>query len=189
VHPRENKWPPITIDPKTPLDTAIGSLNSKANYLNIIGFALFVLTAIAGVKLFIELKEATADQLKHFLDPAVATYPLLIFVLVKSAALTAVASAMLFFGVKLATACFDQAARFTKRRYGALFLKFLYSKFDPRDLNTPEGIEAIIKFFQAWNHNVESAFSNVKFEKGKKGVTELHVGKDGATVKTDDRNP
>lgn len=168
------------------LELAIKSLKVNSIILTILGVILLAGTVALGLVLFLDIKATTESHIGHF--GTEANYALLAYLIARSAALTAVATALLFFGIKTAVACFDQSARFTKRRYGALFLKYLYGKFDNRQLHTPEGIEQIIKFFQAWNHNIESAFSGVRVEKGKTGLTEIKVGKDGASLKTDDRD-
>ncbi|HEY0428159.1 MAG TPA: hypothetical protein VGC76_10290 [Pyrinomonadaceae bacterium] len=163
------------------LDIAIIDLKQKSKNLTIAGMLVFVVTLIVAIGLFYDIKHNTIIQLKD-LNEAATPQVTLIYLIVRSAALGTVATTMLVFLAKTALACFDQSTRFAKRRYGALFLQFIYQKHDQINLQEKVTISEIMKFFDAWNQNVESAFTTVKV--GKKGVDpmKMSINKDGATV-------
>jgi hypothetical protein len=165
------------------LDTAILDLKKKSTNLTWSGIFVFVLSVVIAGFLFFDIKHTTIDHLLK-LNEAINPPLTLIYLIVRSAALGAVATTMLIFLAKTALACFDQSTRFAKRRYGALFLKFIYEKHDQTNLQEQVTIDEIMKFFDAWNQNVESAFTSVKISKKTNEPMEMSVTKEGATLKT-----
>lgn len=169
-----------------PLEDILISLETKSEHLNVGGVLLLLVSICLAIALFWEIKNTTERHIDHFTGNA-SNYTLLIYLIVRSSALSVIATTVLIFTVKTAIACFDQSARFAKRRNGALFLKYLYNKFDKDKLDDKDTVGQIIKFFEAWNQNIESAFTTVKVDKSKTGSMEINLNKDGAMVKTDDR--
>jgi hypothetical protein len=157
---------------------AISGLEGRSKWLNIIGVFLIVIGIGLGVSFFCFITSTTQGLLNE-LNVATTPYVTLAFLVVRGSALTGVAISILLGLMRIANACFDQSARFAKRRYGAMFLQFLYAKYDRTSIHGGVSVENIMKFFESWNQTVESAFSNVKL--AKKGTESMKVDatKDG----------
>lgn len=65
---------------------------------------------------------------------------------------------------------FDQAARFTKRKHGALFLLQMLQE-SKTDLDN-ERVKVVMDSFKEWNINIESAYSKAESEKAEKTIFE-----------------
>lgn len=154
------------------LDLSIRELEQKSKWLNWLGLILVFVSILLALALFCFIYATTQKQLDS-LNSATTPYVTLIFLVVRSSALGGVAITILVAIMRIANACFDQSARFAKRRYGAFFLKFLYAKYPKPILHGGVNIENIMKFFDSWNQNVESAFSNVKFSK--RGIEPMRI--------------
>lgn len=178
---------------ETSLNLIIASLKSDAIWLNVVGFILFIVAIFIGNYVYDDIKNNTITQIDRYLTVTNGTsvdtvYPKLIYLIVRSSAIGVIAVTVIVFCVKTAVACFDQSARFIKRRNGALFLKHLFDSFSNDRLEEKVKIEDIRKFFESWNQNIESAFSSVKVDKKAAGAVEVNVNKDGAKAKVDDRD-
>lgn len=177
------------------LDTIISDLGKSSLWLNIGGYLLFAVAITLGILLYLDIRDVTLKHVFDYLTPTdtsvlfqESVYPRLIYLIVRSSALGVIATTVIVFCVKTAVACFDQSARFLKRRNGALFLKYLFDSFSKDKLEEQVKIEDIRKFFESWNQNVESAFSSVKVSKKGSGSMEINVSKDGAMIKSDDKD-
>ncbi len=95
-----------------------------------------------------------------------------IYLVVRTTGLTAIVTAFFYFLFGISRAFFDQGSRTIKRRNGALYLKYLFDKYDAtikKEVTLPE----IMSSFEHWNKTVESAFTqnpiqNKKSEDDKK---------------------
>jgi uncharacterized protein (DUF433 family) len=174
------------------LDKIIGDLENTSKRLNWGGYILFTISIILGIVLYLDVRFNTISHIDNYLTFKDGTtieniYPRLIYLIVRSSALGVISTTVVVFCVKTAIACFDQSARFLKRRNGALFLKHLFDSFSNDKLEEKVKLEEIRKFFESWNQTVESAFSTVKADKKAAGSVEVNLTKDGAMFKTDDR--
>ncbi len=164
------------------LDESIIDLQKKSDWLNKVGVILVVCAGLFAVGLCIFIYYTTQSQLCE-LNKAKEPYVTLIFLVVRSSALGGVVITILIALMRIANACFDQSARFAKRRYGAFFLKFLYAKYSRPILHGGVNVENIMKFFESWNQNVESAFSNVKLSK--KGIEPMKIDANKDEIKVE----
>jgi uncharacterized protein (DUF433 family) len=175
------------------LQKIIGDLGKSSFWLNIGGYILFIVAITLGILLYLDIRSVTLMHVHEFLMPNTgatefteSVYPRLIYLIVRSTALGVIATTVIVFCVRTAVACFDQSARFLKRRNGALFLKYLFDDFAHGRLEDHVKMEDIRRFFESWNQNVESAFSHVKVEKKGAGSMEVNVTKEGAMLKSGD---
>lgn len=164
------------------LDESIIDLQNKSDWLNKVGVILVVCAGFLAIGLCAFIYLTTQAQLCE-LNKAKEPYVTLIFLVVRSSALGGVAITILVALMRIANACFDQSARFAKRRYGAFFLKFLYAKYSRPILHGGVNVENIMKFFESWNQNVESAFSNVKLSK--KGIEPMKIDANKDQIKVE----
>jgi hypothetical protein len=183
-----------TSNPKTKnsLEKIIQDLEKSSRRLNLGGYILVGIAILLGGFLYWDIRGKTLEHIDKYLTPTPGTptesmYPRLIYLVIRGSALGVIATTVIVFCVKTAVACFDQSARFVKRRNGALFLKYLFGSFSKDKLEEKVKMEDIRKFFESWNQTVESAFSTVKVDKKAGGSVEVNLTKDGAMAKVDDR--
>jgi len=174
------------------LDQIIRELERTSRRLNWGGFILFAVALLLGIYLYLDIRHKTLEHIMAFLtpnqnNPVESLYPRLIYLVIRGSALGVIATTVIVFCVKTAVACFDQSARFLKRRNGARFLKYLFENFSHEKLEEKVKLEDIRKFFESWNQTVESAFSSVKVDKKASGSMEVSLTKEGAMAKLDDR--
>lgn len=97
-----------------------------------------------------------------------------ILIIIRSSLLGSFILAFLLFSIRFSKAAFDQAARFNKRKHAAMFLVDMAGKIG--EIN-PENLKALMKAFEEWNVNVESAFSEGGSRRYKHSKTDAHFQK------------
>jgi hypothetical protein len=91
---------------------------------------------------------------------------MLLLLLVRSVLFGGLGVGFLFGLFTVANAYVDQATRFRKRLYSAHMLNYAFKTFSDEIKKGGEvEVDDLVKLFEAWNANVDSAFSRVKFQK------------------------
>lgn len=140
-------------------------LDDKIRNLNRQGTAALVLTFLIGAGLFYDIKVSLLEQLA-LLETSTKPNQVLAYLIFRSSALGVIATTILYFGARMTVASYDQAMRFTKRKLGTVFLGYLYKQHKTQLENDPVTLIQIMGSFEIWNKTVESAFSNIKTERG-----------------------
>jgi hypothetical protein len=128
------------------------------------GFLTLAFTLVLGFTIYIDIKRSLVYQL-NLLDNSVHPNQVLAYLVFRSSALGVIATTILYFGARLTIASFDQSVRFTKRKLGTMFLNYLYVEHKDQ-IKQEVSLGEIMTSFEIWNKTVESAFSNIKTERG-----------------------
>jgi len=147
----------------------------------------FVVAVLAGVALLAVTYHLTAVYVAD-LNHATNGSEMLILLLVRSVTFGGLSIAILFALFTVGNACVDQATRFRKRLYSAHMLNYAFKTFSDEIVKGGKvDVNDLVKLFEAWNANVDSAFSRVKFQKKSKNLV-VNV-KDGIFAMDDDPTP
>ena len=92
---------------------------------------------------------------------------MLALLMVRTAAYGTVVSTALYVLVRFAGTCFDQATRFQKRTHSAHVLNYVVAEYEDNIKSEKVTLHNALEVFQAWNANVQSAFTNAKLVKDK----------------------
>jgi len=107
------------------------------------------------------------DELNDAEDPS----HMLVLLLVRGTFFGALSVGFLFAVFTIATAYIDQATRFRKRLYSAHMLNYVFSTFSDQIKDSTVQMDQVVGMFSAWNENVDSAFSSVRFQRDGKDLT------------------
>jgi hypothetical protein len=122
----------------------------------------------AGVLLVVSyhLTRIYVDDLRaaHNDDPEL----MLVLLLVRGTFFGSMSVGFLFGLFSVANAYVDQATRFRKRLYSAHMLNYAFEKFGKGISGVSVG--DLVRLFSAWNANVDSAFTRVRFQKDSKNL-------------------
>jgi hypothetical protein len=152
------------IDPKT-----IKGLEANAVKYGRWSAVFFVLAVLIGIALLYASYLLTGDYVRDIRsakDPELV----LILLLVRSTFFGALSLAFLYGLLTVATAYIDQATRFRKRLYSAHMVNYAFETFGQEIKEKKITLEQIVAVFSAWNENVDSAFSNLRFQKKSKDL-------------------
>jgi hypothetical protein len=165
------------IDPET-----IEGLEANAVKYGRWSAVFFVLSVVIGIALLYASYLLTGDYVR---DIRAAKDPelVLILLLVRSTFFGALSLAFLYGLLTVATAYIDQATRFRKRLYSAHMVNYAFETFGQEIKEKTITLRQIVAVFSAWNENVDSAFSNLRFQKKSK---DLIVGKQGLQLAVKD---
>ncbi|HEX4838039.1 MAG TPA: hypothetical protein VFV03_05900 [Solirubrobacteraceae bacterium] len=132
------------------------------------GRAMFAVSVVVGVALLAvsyHLTGVYVDDLNRAKDGQ-----LMLLLLVARSVLWGGLSVGFLYGLfTVGNAYIDQATRFRKRLYSAHMLNYAFKTFS-EDIKHGGKVEVddLVRLFAAWNANVDSAFSRVKFQKNSK---------------------
>lgn len=140
-------------------------LNYSIQRLYLQGTMALFITLIVGILMYTDIKLAMTWQLKMIDDAKNPTH-VLAYLIFRSSALGVIATTILYFGARICISSFDQAVRFVKRKMGTVFLEYLYEYYKAKLKDQKVTLTQIMTFFEVWNKTVESAFSNIKTDKG-----------------------
>lgn len=162
-----------------PIDAAtIKGLERNATrygYWSAVFFALSVLVGIGLLYVSFRLTSVYVDDVNRAQDPEL----ILVLLLVRSTFFGALSLAFLYGLLTVATAYIDQSTRFRKRLYSAHMVNYAFETFGQEIKEKTITMKQIVAVFSAWNENVDSAFSNLRFQKKSK---DLMVGGRGLRV-------
>jgi hypothetical protein len=156
------------IDPET-----IEGLEANAVKYGRWSAVFFVLAVVIGIGLLYASYLLTGDYVRD-VERAKDPELVLVLLLVRSTFFGALSLAFLYGLLTVATAYIDQATRFRKRLYSAHMVNYAFETFEDEIKEKTITLEQIVAVFSAWNENVDSAFSNLRFQKKSK---DLIVGK------------
>jgi hypothetical protein len=140
-------------------------------------FALAILCGLVTLGVSYHLTELDIKALNEAHDGT----DMLVLLLVRGTLFGSLAVGFLFGIFSVANAYIDQATRFRKRLYSAHMLNYAFGAFSEDIKRGGEvSLKDLVDLFSAWNENVDSAFSRVKFQKTTK---DLRVGgRNGASM-------
>jgi hypothetical protein len=96
---------------------------------------------------------------------------MLVLLLVRGAFFGALSIGLLYGIFTVANAYIDQATRFRKRLYSAHMLNYAFKTFGEEIKRGGKvDVNDLVSLFSAWNANVDSAFSRVRFQKESKNL-------------------
>jgi phosphoglycerol transferase MdoB-like AlkP superfamily enzyme len=129
----------------------------------------FVLSVVVGIGLLYVSFRLTGDyvaDIRRAKDPELV----LILLLARSTFFGALSLAFLYGLLTVATAYIDQSTRFRKRLYSAHMVNYAFETFGQEIKEKTITLKQIVAVFSAWNENVDSAFSNLRFQKKSKDL-------------------
>jgi hypothetical protein len=129
----------------------------------------FILSVIIGIGLLYASYLLTGDyvaDIGNAKDPELV----LILLLARSTFFGALSLAFLYGLLTVATAYIDQSTRFRKRLYSAHMVNYAFETFGQEIKDETITLNQIVAVFTAWNENVDSAFSNLRFQKKSKDM-------------------
>jgi hypothetical protein len=140
-------------------------------------FGIAIAAGLATMAVSYHLTTVDVDALNHADNGG----QMLVLLLVRGTLFGSLAVGFLFGLFSVANAYIDQATRFRKRLYSAHMLNYAFRTFSEDIKRDGEvSLADLVNLFSAWNENVDSAFSRVKFQKQTK---DLHLGgKNGASM-------
>jgi hypothetical protein len=144
------------------------------------GGALFFLTVVIGCALLAASYLITGHFVQELNDAKDAEL-MLVLLLVRGTLFGALSVAFLYGLFTVATAHIDQSTRFRKRLYSAHMLNYVFREFGNEIKNGTVTLRDVVAVFSAWNENVDSAFSGLKFQKKGK---DLRIGGPNGRVVT-----
>ena len=103
----------------------------------------------------------------------------MLFELVRSAAFAATVPRCCGACFTLGRACLDQATRYQKRLVAAHFLNYVLLRYDDKIKDGSMQVMDAVTFMKMWSENVESAFTHVKFGRGKGEPFKASAGRVG----------
>lgn len=150
-------------------DNTMSGLTEDANRYSQRGAVFFVLAVIIGIALLAVAHFITVLYV-HDLNDAEKPELMLVLLLVRGAFFGALAIAFLYGLLTVATAYIDQATRFRKRLYSAHMINYAFITFNEEIKTGTVTLREVVGVFSAWNENVDSAFSNLRFQKKSKDL-------------------
>ena len=130
----------------------------KAKNLTTVAVVLFVIIYAAVNFWFVPQEE---KQIVELAKANCSTTGIVTFHLVTRFLIGSFITAFFYMLIRLCFSGFDQAVRYRKRLHSAFFLQFLYKA----DVVRPIEIKEKMEFYKIWTEAIESAYSNVGFEK------------------------
>lgn len=145
---------------KFDIERTIKSLNTSIVKFSTLGYIGLVI-AFASI---VMLTGYVFQAFENVISDAKALGPtnialVMVIVVLRASVLGALIVTFVVYMMKFVTSSFDQAARFTKRKHGALFLMQMLNE---KDLSI-ERMKAVMNSFKEWNLNIESAYTDIKF--------------------------
>lgn len=134
------------------------------------GVAMFTVGVVLGIGVMIVsylLTSISIEDLNHAEDPSL----MLVLLLVRGTFFGALSVGFLFAVFTIATAYIDQSTRFRKRLYSAHMLNYVFITFTNQIKDSTVKMKDVIGVFSAWNENVDSAFSSVRFQREGKDLS------------------
>ena len=163
--------PPRKPRREQPIDTkTIEGLEANATNYGRWSAVFFVLTVVIGVGLLYVAYLLTGDYVGYIRDAGDDSELVLILLLVRSTFFGALSLAFLYGLLTVATAYIDQSTRFRKRLYSAHMVNYAFETFGQEIKEKTITLKQIVAVFTAWNENVDSAFSNLRFQKKSKDL-------------------
>jgi hypothetical protein len=138
-----------------------GTLKTNIVILNVFGVIFSAATAGFSLWLYADIKALMSYHVFMITEAGESRNQVLAYLIYRSAALAAIAGALVYFGGRLSMSSFDQAMRFTKRRVGSKFLEHLFDHYE-KNISSDVNLPQIMLSFEVWNKTVESAFSAPK---------------------------
>jgi hypothetical protein len=105
--------------------------------------------------------QAAIDALNAAKDPEW----MLVLLVVRGVFFGGLSVGLLYGLLTVATAFIDQAARFRKRLYSAHMINYALREFHHEIKAGTVELKQVVSIFEAWNHSIESAFSDLRFQK------------------------
>lgn len=133
------------------------------------GNRLFALGVILGLGVLAVSYYLTVNSI-HELNRAEDPSLMLVLLLVRGTFFGALSVGFLFAVFTIATAYIDQATRFRKRLYSAHMLNYVFATFTDQIKDSTVKMDQVVGVFSAWNENVDSAFSSVRFQRDGKDL-------------------
>jgi phosphoglycerol transferase MdoB-like AlkP superfamily enzyme len=163
--------PPVSKGPKEqPIDQeTIEGLEANATNYGRWSAVFFVLSILIGIGLLYASYLLTGDYVADIRD-AKDPELVLILLLARSTFFGALSLAFLYGLLTVATAYIDQSTRFRKRLYSAHMVNYAFETFGQEIKDETITLNQIVAVFSAWNENVDSAFSNLRFQKKSKDM-------------------
>jgi phosphoglycerol transferase MdoB-like AlkP superfamily enzyme len=139
---------------------------TRYGYWSAVFFVLSVLVGIGLLYVSFRLTGVYVDDINRAKDRELV----LILLLVRSTFFGALSLAFLYGLLTVATAYIDQSTRFRKRLYSAHMVNYAFETFGQEIKEKTITMKQIVAVFSAWNENVDSAFSNLRFQKKSKDL-------------------
>jgi hypothetical protein len=151
-------------------EETIKRLQEDARAYTTRGQLLFLVAIVVGLgTMAVSYHLTTVDV--HELNKADNGSEMLILLLVRGTVFGSLSVGFLFGLFSVANAYIDQATRFRKRLYSAHMLNYAFGAFsDEIKKDGKVSLADLVNLFSAWNENVDSAFSRVKFQKKTKDL-------------------
>lgn len=158
-------------DDDRPIDKeTLDGLKEDAQRYSRRGMALFCVGVLLGmgvIFLTYHLTSISITDLNEAEDPSL----MLVLLLVRGAFFGALSAGFLFAVFTIATAYIDQSTRFRKRLYSAHMLNYVFTTFANQIKDSTVKMKDVVGVFSAWNENVDSAFSSVRFQREGKDLS------------------
>ncbi len=167
-----------------PIDEdTLDGLKREARRYGRTGVAIFLIGIVLGAGLIYVSYYLTGISV-HDLDTAHHANQMLLLLLVRGTLFGALSVGYLYGVFTIATAYIDQSTRFRKRLYSAHMMNYVFTTFADQIRDRTVKMRHVVNVFVAWNENVDSAFSSVRFQRQGK---DLSVG--AKTVRLDLKEP
>ena len=162
----------ITKDDGNAIDaTTIKLLERDAVHYTRRGQLLFAIATLAGLATIAVSYYITGLDVRELNDARDGS-EMLILLLVRGTLFGSLSVGFLFGLFSVANAYIDQATRFRKRLYSAHMLNYAFRTFsDDIKRDGEVSLADLVSLFSAWNENVDSAFSRVKFQRKSPAMT------------------
>jgi hypothetical protein len=186
--PFDGEPPSDVAEVDTPITkTTLLELGRDSRRYNAWGIAFFVIAATIGCVLVVVsyvLTVAAVDALNAAKDPEW----MLVLLVVRGVFFGGLSIALLYGLLTISTAFIDQGARFRKRLYSAHMINYALREFHGELQSGAVKLKQVVEVFNAWNHSVESAFSDLRFQKK---IHDVSLGSDrlGLTLKQPEKQP
>jgi phosphoglycerol transferase MdoB-like AlkP superfamily enzyme len=143
------------------------------------GALIFLVALLVGAALLVASHFLTMEYVDD-LQEAKDSGAMLTLLLVRGVLFGTLAVAFLYGVLTMATAYIDQATRFRKRIYSAHMLNYVFSQYSDQVRDKTVTLRDFVEVFSAWNENVDSAFSSVRFQRKSK---DFMIGRNGIALR------
>lgn len=173
------------LDEDRPIDQdTLDGLEADAQRYGRIGVWIFAAGLVLGAGLIVASYYLTEISVRDLKESGGHDDQMLILLLVRGTLFGALSIAYLYGVFTIATAYIDQSTRFRKRLYSAHMMNYVFARFGEQIKDKTVKMRHVVDVFIAWNENVDSAFSSVRFQRQGK---DLSVG--GRNLHLDVKDP